>query len=141
MSEVCKTDLERCVVGVLEYLLVASNMVSMRAAGPLLDALGAPPKSGMGDPYQGLTLLKHRTLEASIWDLQAGNYPLITKAMAVKWILGLCNTPSIICHECIDINHPTLPLEDGEVVLLLAQAAPNENGAYVYIGEGLSLMR
>ena len=142
-------NLERCVVNVLEYLMVASSMASMRAADPL---------SSIGNPYQELSLLKHRTIGAAIWHLQAGDYPMISQAMAVEWVLGSSSMPSIVCHEAIDINHPTLPmpatvrdvlvvedrtlpLQEGEVVLLLAQATPNENGAYVYIGEGLPLMR
>jgi hypothetical protein len=109
----------------------------------------AEPYLTMGNPYQKLSLLKHRTLKAAIWDLQAGDYPVITRAIAVKWILESNTMPSIVCHENIDIACPTLPmvddralpLEEGDVVLLLAQTTPKDNGAYVYVGEGLPLMR
>lgn len=83
-------------------------------------------------PYSGLGPL--------LWSLRE----YVGEVQTVAWIREYCKV-SLVCHENLDV-HRADPLEAsdieaGDVIVLVGQDIPRENGVYVYTGIGCPLLK
>lgn len=92
-----------------------------------------------------LPKLPYRSLGEALWSL--GELPLGDEETLVSWILQYCK-PTQVCYEPIDIDNPMLEeyvdkysdIVPGEVIVLVGQTDPKENGVYVFTGDDSPLL-
>lgn len=99
-----------------------------------------------------LPCLHQRTLSAALW--YVGGLPPIGRDRVTTWILEYLQymKPTLVCYQHVDVTAANLvgldywclvdePPEDGEVICLVGQKVPSENGKYIYTGHLQPLIR
>lgn len=87
-----------------------------------------------------LPQLPYRSLGEAIWALRE-----LKDDMVVQWILEYCQ-PTIVAYENIDVESPggseaLAYIREGEIIALIGQDSPIDNGVYVYTGDTTPLLK
>ena len=97
-----------------------------------------------------LPKLPYSDLAQALWSLR--DMPSVGQDKVVGWILTNCQ-PSLVYYLNVDVraavlheygswdNRPADDIEPGELVCLIKQDRPAENGIWVYTGLGQPLLR
>lgn len=106
-------------------------------------------KEGIVQIEHLLPKLPYLSLGEALWSLR--ELPLNDEDTLVSWILEYCQ-PVQVCWSYIDIEYPDVEgyltqqgeggsVQPGEIIVLVYQDFPSEDGVYVYVGEGKPLIR
>lgn len=97
-----------------------------------------------------LPKLPYNGLAPALWSLR--DMPFVGQDKVVIWVLNNCQ-PSMVYYLNVDVRAPVFhnygswddrpsdDIEPGEVVCLIKQDKPMENGIWVYTGLGKPLVR